>query len=59
MYPVIQPGIMVIGARQHHDAEPILPLQHVEGFARAASDGVLVLMPCFKTFLDGTFVFFF
>ncbi len=57
--PVIQPWIVVIGPRQHHHAEPVLPLQHVKHVTGAASHRVLILVQRFKTFFDGPLVFLF
>ncbi len=58
-YAVIQPRIMMVRTRQHHHADAILSLQHVKDGARALMDGVLIFVPCFKTFLNGPFIFFF
>ncbi len=55
---MVQAWVVVVGASQHHDADPVLVLQLVEHLPCAAADAGLVFFQGRESGLNGAVVFF-
>src|SRR5579883_137792 len=55
---VIQPRIVMIRPAEHHDADPIFPLQLVQYFSSLFANAGFVIFESFVPRLDGALIFF-